>query len=400
MSMSGAARAVTWDPNAQISHGGSVPDLSELLRQMVELGASDLHITAGVPPQVRIDGSLSPMPYAPLDPKTAQGLLYAVMSDEQRAAMEDKLEIDFSFGVKDLARFRANVFMQRGSVAGALRVIPWRIPSFDELGLPQGFKDLCNLPRGLVLVTGPTGSGKSTTLAAMIDLVNETKKHHIITIEDPIEYLHDHKNCIVNQRELNADTHSFAAAMRSALREDPDCVLIGELRDLESTSLALKLAETGHLTFGTLHTNSAIQTINRIIDIFPPEQQSQIRTQLSFTLQGAISQTLLPHISGRGRVLVQEVLIPNAAIRNLVREGKIHQIMSSMQSGQAGHGMKTFNQDLARLVVERKISPEVALAASSDPRDLSETLQREPRPPGGPGGNAPARMRPSRNRGR
>jgi len=351
-------------------------DLAELLRQMIDLDASDLHITAGVPPQIRVDGDLQPMSYAPLDDRITQGLLYSVMTDEQKAKFEENLECDFSFGLEGMARFRANVFMQRGSVAGALRVIPWRIPSFDELKLPAILRDLCERPRGMVLVTGPTGSGKSTTLAAMIDVINETHSDHIITIEDPIEYLHTHKKCIVNQRELGQDTRSFSNAMRSALREDPDVVLIGEMRDLESTELALKLAETGHLTFGTLHTNGAVQTINRIIDQFPEGQQAQIRTQLSFVLEAAVSQTLLPHISGKGRVLVQEILIPNPAIRNLIREDKIHQIYSSMQSGQAEHGMKTFNQDLARLVVEQQISVETAMNASPDKKEIAATLER------------------------
>jgi twitching motility protein PilT len=351
-------------------------ELAELLRTMIDLGASDLHLTPGVPPQVRVDGDLQPLPYPNLDPRTSQALLYSVMTDDQRAKFEGNLELDFSFGLKDLARFRGNIFYQRGAISGALRLIPWRIPSFDELGLPEVIAGICDRPRGLILVTGPTGSGKSTTLAAMIDLINENKPHHIITIEDPIEYLHKHKKSIVNQRELHADTHSFANALRSAMREDPDSVLIGEMRDLESTELALKLAETGHLTFGTLHTNGAVQTINRVIDIFPTGQQSQIRTQLSFVLQAVISQTLLPHTSGKGRVLVQEILIPNAAIRNLIREDKVHQVYSSMQSGQAEHGMKTFNQDLARLVTERKISAETAMNSSPDHAELATMLDR------------------------
>ncbi len=358
------------------AEGAAVEDLAQLLEQMIELGASDLHITTGVPPKIRVDGTLGAMDYAPLDDRATKSLLYSVMTDDQKAKLEDSLEVDFSFGIKDLARFRANVFTQRGSVAGALRFIPWRIPSCEELGLPEVIEDICEQPRGLVLVTGPTGSGKSTTLAAMIDLINSSKKQHIITIEDPIEYLHTHKESIINQRELHSDTHSFAAAMRSALREDPDCVLIGEMRDLESTELSLKLAETGHLTFATLHTNSAVQTINRIINIFPQAQQSQIRTQLSFVLVAVISQALLPHASGKGRVLAQEILIPNAAIRNLIRESKIHQIYSAMQSGQAEHGMKTFNQDLARLVLESKISSNVALNVAGDTAELSTMLER------------------------
>jgi len=362
--------------SAKADAASQIPDLAELLRDMIEKKASDLHLTPGVPPKVRVDGALEALPYPKLDPRTTQQLVYSVMTDDQRATLEGQLEVDFSFGLKDLARFRANVFYQRGAVAGALRLIPWRIPSFEELGLPEVVRDICDKPRGLVLVTGATGAGKSTTLAAMIDLLNDTKPQHIITIEDPIEYLHRHKKAIVNQRELHADTKSFHAALRSAMREDPDTVLIGEMRDLESTELALKLAETGHLTFGTLHTNGAVQTINRIIDIFPSGQQDQIRTQLSFVLQGVISQSLLPHASGTGRVLAQEVLIPNAAIRNLIREDKVHQVYSSMQSGQAEHGMKTFNQDLTRLVTEKKIKVETAMNASPDHAELATMLQR------------------------
>lgn len=374
------------------------PDLTELLRQMLDLNASDLHITAGVPPQVRVDGSLRPMDYAPLNDRITRSLLYSVMTDEQKSKFEENLECDFAFGLEGMARFRANVFLQRGSVAGALRAIPWRIPSFDELKLPAILRDLCERPRGMILVTGPTGSGKSTTLAAMVDVINETHSDHIITIEDPIEYLHKHKKSIVNQRELGQDTRSFSAAMRSALREDPDVVLIGEMRDLESTELALRLAETGHLTFGTLHTNGAVQTINRIIDQFPAGQQGQIRTQLSFVLEAAISQTLLPHISGKGRVLVQEILIPNPAIRNLIREDKIHQIYSSMQSGQAEHGMKTFNQDLVRLVVEQQISVETAMNASPDKKEIVATLERAQQTRRAPAADSGARF--NRVRGR
>ena len=378
----GLSSAEATPPLTAVSDSTSPPstvragDLAELLRQVLEMDASDLHITPGVPPQVRVDGTLRAMEYARLDHHETQELLYSVMTEDQKAKLEENLEVDFSFGLKDMARFRANVFVQRGSIAGALRLIPWHIPSFEDLGLPPVLSDICEKPRGLVLVTGPTGSGKSTTLAAMVDRINREKAHHIITIEDPIEYLHQHQRSIVNQRELGADTLSFSAAMRSALREDPDCVLIGEMRDLESTELALKLAETGHLTFATLHTNSAVQTINRIIDIFPTGQQSQIRTQLSFTLVAAISQTLLCHASGKGRVLAQEILIPNPAIRNLIRESKIHQVYSAMQSGQAEHGMKTFTQDLARLVTEQKITSEVALAASGDEKELGAMLER------------------------
>ena len=275
-----------------------------------------------------------------------------------------------------MARFRANVFEQRGGVAGALRVVPWQIPSFEELGLPKVVRELCTRPRGLVLVTGPTGSGKSTSLAAMINMINETRHEHIITIEDPIEFLHPHKNCIVNQRELHANTLTFPNAMRAALREDPDIVLIGEMRDRESTELALSLAETGHLTFATLHTNSAVSSINRIIDIFPADQQQQIRTQLSFVLEAVMSQSLLKAARGGGRVLCAEVMIPNSAIRNLMREDKVHQIPSLMQSGQAEHGMQTFNQGLARLVMRGKVTREVAVEASSDPKELIPMIER------------------------
>ena len=275
-----------------------------------------------------------------------------------------------------MARFRANVFEQRGGVGGALRVVPWQIPSFEELGVPNVMLEVCQRPRGLILVTGPTGSGKSTSLAALIDYINETRHEHIITIEDPIEFLHPHKNCLVNQRELHANTLSFPAAMRAALREDPDIVLIGEMRDRESTELALSLAETGHLTFATLHTNSAVASINRIIDIFPGDQQQQIRTQLSFGLEAVMSQILLPAARGGGRVLAAEVMLPNAAIRNLMREDKVHQIPSLMQAGQAEHGMQTFNQALARLVLRGKITKETALEASSDTKELIPMIER------------------------
>ena len=370
-----APEAVDRNPEAA-PDPDAIPDMVELLHEMIENDASDLHITAGVPPQVRVDGDLHGLPHPTLGANDTKLLLYSVMTEEQKTVLEDKLEIDFSFGIEDLARFRANVFIQRGAVAGALRFIPWGIPSFEELGLPEVVKEVCAQPRGLVLVTGPTGSGKSTTLAAMVDLINSTRAGHIITIEDPIEYLHSHKRSIVNQRELHADTRSFAAAMRSALREDPDVVLIGEMRDLESTGLALTLAETGHLTLATLHTNSAVQTINRIIDIFPSAQQPQIRTQLSFVLIASMSQALLPAARGKGRVLAQEILLPNAAIRNLIREDKVHQIASSMQTGQAEHGMKTFNQDLGRLVQSGKITRDTALLTTSDRRELLNILSR------------------------
>jgi twitching motility protein PilT len=303
-------------------------------------------------------------------------LAYSVLTDAQKHRFEEHLELDISFGVKGLARFRANIFMQRGAVAGAFRRIPYEILGFRELGLPPSVEALCNKPRGLVLVTGPTGSGKSTTLAAMIDKVNREKALHILTIEDPVEYLHSHKKCMVNQRELHADTHSFPNALRSVLREDPDVVLIGEMRDLETIESALRIAETGHLTFATLHTNSAPQTINRIVDVFPEHQQSQIRAQLSFVLEGIICQSLLRRASGKGRCLCCEILIPSSAIRNLIREDKIHQIYSMMQAGQVKHGMQTFNQALATLYHRRMISLQVALAYSSYPDELQDMINR------------------------
>jgi twitching motility protein PilT len=284
--------------------------------------------------------------------------------------------LDFSFGVKGLARFRANLFYQRGAVGGAFRTIPWEIRSFRELGLPDIVSKLCDKPRGLILVTGPTGSGKSTTLASMIDKVNNERHEHIVTIEDPIEYLHAHKSCLINQRELHADTKSFPNALRAVLRQDPDVVLIGEMRDLETIESALRIAETGHLTFATLHTNSASQTINRIIDVFPPHQQSQIRAQLSFVLEGILCQSLLPRANGQGRVLAMEILVPNSAIRNLIREDKVHQIYSAMQVGQLKYGMQTFNQSLATLAIKRQITRELALSMTSNPDELQEMLDR------------------------
>lgn len=351
--------------------------LHQLLKQMIEMGGTDLHITTHTPPQVRVDGTLRPLSeYPPFSPVDTKRLAYSVLTDAQKHRFEETLELDFSFGVKGLARFRANVFSQRGAVAAAYRRIPYEIMTFRELGLPPIAEKLCEKPRGLVLVTGPTGSGKSTTLAAMIDKVNKDRHDHIVTIEDPIEYLHQHQHCIVNQRELHADTHSFANALRSVLREDPDVVLIGEMRDLETIESALKIGETGHLTFATLHTNSASQTINRIIDVFPPHQQAQVRAQLSLILEGILCQSLLPRANGKGRVLALEVLIPNAAIRNLIREDKIHQIYSSMQTGQLKFGMQTFNQSLATLYFKKEITLEMALSRSSHPEELQEMINR------------------------
>jgi twitching motility protein PilT len=352
--------------------------LNQLLKSMVEQGGSDLHITTNSPPQVRVDGVLKPLNVPPMTPTETKQLAYSILTDNQKHRLEENLEIDFSFGIKGLARFRANVFHQRGAIAAAFRQIPYEIRGFRELGLPVVIERLCEKPRGLILVTGPTGSGKSTTLAAMLDKVNRERHEHIVTIEDPVEYLHSHKKCIVNQRELHADTHSFSNALRSALRQDPDVVLIGEMRDFETVEAALRIAETGHLTFATLHTNSAAQTINRIVDIFPAHQQGQIRVQLSFVLEGIICQSLLPRATGKGRAMAMEILVPTAAIRNLVREDKVHQIYGMMQTGQSKHGMQTFNQSLAGLYFRRMISLQTALARSSYPDELQEMISRGP----------------------
>jgi len=350
--------------------------LSELLRKMIEQGGSDLHITTNSAPMVRVHGVLRPLEYPELSPAETKQLAYSVLTDAQKHRFEESLELDFSFGIKGLSRFRANIFNQRGAVGAVFRSIPYEIRTFEELSLPPVIEKLCEKPRGLILVTGPTGSGKSTTLAAMIDKVNRDRHEHIITVEDPIEYLHGHKGCIINQREVHADTHTFANALRAALRQDPDVVLIGEMRDLETTETALRIAETGHLTFATLHTNSAASSINRIIDIFPSGQQAQIRTQLSMVLEGIVTQALLPKANGQGRALAMEVLVPNAAIRNLVREDKIHQIYSMMQTGQDKFGMQTFNQSLASLYFKKQITLEMAIARSSNQDELQDLISR------------------------
>ncbi|MEW6337571.1 MAG: type IV pilus twitching motility protein PilT [Acidobacteriota bacterium] len=350
--------------------------LHELLKTMVERGATDLHITTNTPPVIRIDGALERLPLPPMTAPETKRLAYSVLTDAQKHRLEETFELDLSFGIKGLARFRANVFYQRGAVAAAFRRIPYEILGFRELGLPPIVEGLCEKPRGLVLVTGPTGSGKSTSLAAMLDKVNAEHPLHIVTIEDPIEYLHTHKRAMVNQRELHSDTQSYGNALRSVLREDPDVVLIGEMRDLETVESALRIAETGHLTFATLHTNSAPQTINRIIDVFPEHQQSQIRAQLSFVLEGIICQSLLPRAGGKGRVLACEILVPNAAIRNLIREDKIHQIYSTMQTGQLKHGMQTFNQSLATLYQRRLITLQTAMSYTSNADELQDMINR------------------------
>jgi twitching motility protein PilT len=350
--------------------------LSDLLKKMLELNGSDLHISTNSPPQVRVHGHLQPLDMPMLNPSETKQLAYSVLTDAQKHRFEEHLELDFSFGLKGLARFRGNVFNQRGATGAVFRVIPFEIKSFQQLNLPPIVSKLCEKPRGLILVTGPTGSGKSTTLAAMIDKINTERHDHIITIEDPIEFVHQNKNCLVNQREVHSDTKSFSDALRAALREDPDVVLIGEMRDLETIESALRIAETGHLTFGTLHTNSAASTINRVIDVFPSHQQSQIRAQLSLVLEGVLCQSLLSKIGGQGRACAMEILVPNAAVRNLVREDKIHQIYSAMQSGQDKYGMQTFNQSLASLYFSKQISLETALLRSSMPDELQEMINR------------------------
>ena len=353
-----------------------MPTLHELLKEMVDKGASDLHITSGVPPVIRLHGHMTPVGSEPLTPAETKSMAYSILTEVQKQKFEAQKELDLSFGVKGMSRFRANVFVQRGAVAVAIRTIPYKIFNFEELGLPKVVADLCERPKGLILVTGPTGSGKSTTLATMIDKINTEKDEHIVTIEDPIEFVHQHKKCVVNQREMHADTLSFAAALKSVLRQDPDKVLIGEMRDLETIEAALTIAETGHLTFGTLHTNSAVQTINRIIDVFPPHQQPQIRAQLSFVLEGVLCQMLLPRANGQGRVLVLEVMVPNAAIRNLIREDKLHQIYGMMQAGKEKSGMQTMNESLLQHYTRRNLTLEQVLSASTMPDELQQMIQR------------------------
>ena len=345
-------------------------NMHQFLKAMIEKGASDLHVTTGTAPQLRIDGKLHPLKVPPLSAPETKQLCYSVLTDAQKHEFEERKELDLSFSVQRLSRFRANIFVQRGNIAGAFRAIPFKIRSFEELGLPPAVAALGEKPRGLVLITGPTGSGKSTTLAALIDKINTERNEHIVTIEDPIEYLHHHKGCVVNQREVGSDTDTFKKALKYILRQDPDVLLIGEMRDLETIEAALSVAETGHLAFATLHTNSALQTINRIVDVFPPHQQSQVRAQLSFVLEGVLCQSLLPRANGPGRAMALEVMIPNSAIRNLIREDKVHQIYSSMQMGQEVSGMQTMNQSLAALYQRRHISLETAMARTPDADEL------------------------------
>ncbi|HEY0481109.1 MAG TPA: type IV pilus twitching motility protein PilT [Kofleriaceae bacterium] len=350
------------------------PSLQSLLKAMTDKGASDLHVTAGSPPRLRIDNELVRLQTDPLTPVDTKTLCYSVMNDAQKLRFEEDLEIDFSFGIRGMARFRANVYLQQSCVAGAFRIVPYQVMPLDEIGLPPIVLELCDRPRGLVLVTGPTGSGKSTTLASMIDRINTKTRGHIITIEDPIEFQHQHKNCLINQREIGRDSQSFQRALKYILRQDPDVVLIGEMRDLETIEAALTLAETGHLALGTLHTNNAIQSINRIVDVFPSAAQSQIRSVLSFVLEGVVTQILIPKAGGAGRVLASEILVPNAAIRNLIREDKLHQIYSQMQIGQSKFGMQTMNQSLLDLYLRKQITVEDCLGHSSEVDELKTMI--------------------------
>lgn len=357
-----------------VAQGSTNLNMHQLLKTMVENGSSDLHLTTGTSPQIRIDGHITPLKMPALLPNDTKQLCYSILTDAQKRKFEEENELDLSFGVKGLARFRGNVFMQRGAVAGVFRLIPYKILTMEELNLPPICKEISRKPRGLVLVTGPTGSGKSTTLAAIIDAINAERHEHIVTIEDPIEFIHPHKKCIVNQREVGSDTISFKRAIKSILRQDPDIVLLGELRDLETIESALTIAETGHLCFATLHTNSCVQTINRIVDVFPTNQQQQVRTQLGFVLEGVLSQSLLPKATGKGRALALEVMIPNAAIRSLIRDDKIHQIYSQMQMGQDKFGMQTLTQSLFMLYHTKQVSMEMALLRASDPEELKQMI--------------------------
>ncbi len=349
--------------------------LHKLLEEAIEKNASDLHLTAGVPPQLRIDGEIVPCGHEPLTPELCESLIYSVLRDDQKKRFEMNKELDLSFGIQGLSRFRVNVFLQRGVTTAAIRKIPYEVPDFDQLGLPPVVRTFADLPNGLVLVTGPTGSGKSTTLAALLDRINTNRAGHIITIEDPIEYIHPHKRCIVNQREVNADTRSFPDALKYVLRQDPDVILIGEMRDLETISAALTIAETGHLVFATLHTNSTFESINRIVDVFPSNQQRQVLSQLAFVLKGVLTQQLIARARGGGRVNVSEVLVCTPAVSAVIREGKTHQIYTLMQAGQK-FGMQTMNQGLFAAYQQRKISLENAIGHSSNMLELEQMVQK------------------------
>ncbi len=348
--------------------------IQQLFKLMVDSGGSDLHLTVGSPPGLRVSGEIVRVKIPALNASDAKRLVYQILTEEQKNEFEKNLELDFSFGIKGLARFRANVFYSKGGVAAVFRQIPSIIPDFKSLNLPNVLMEMCDVSNGLILVTGPTGSGKSTTLASLIDRLNENESGHIITLEDPVEFVHPHKSCIVNQREIGTDSLSFHNALKSLLRQDPDIVLVGELRDVETIEAALTVAETGHLVFGTLHTNSCVQTINRIVNVFPADQQSQIRTLLSFVLQGVVSQQLLPKSFESGRCLGMEILIPTPAIRNLIREDKIHQIYSQMQIGQEKSGMMTMNQSIRRHVDSGLINTDTAMSYSTAPEELAKQL--------------------------
>jgi twitching motility protein PilT len=353
-------------------------DFSEVLRRMVEARASDVHITAGVPPAIREKGKIAHMEGFPvLSSQDTREIVYGILNEDQRKRFENNKQLDFAYAIPNVARFRVNCFFQRGSISAAFRLVPQEIPNLDSLGVPQVLRELTQKPRGFVLVTGPTGSGKSTTLAAMLDVINTERPDHILTIEDPIEFLHDHKKSIVNQREVGSDAPDFALGLRAALREDPDDILVGEMRDLETMATALTAAETGHLVFATLHTQSTSQTVDRIIDVFPPQQQGQVRSQLSIALQGIVTQQLLPTLDGMGRIVACEVLVPTPAVRNLIREGKTHQIYAALQTSGAV-GMQTMDADLVRLVREGKISRSLAEQRSAVPEELKRLLGTGP----------------------
>ncbi len=349
-------------------------DFAAVLTKMVKVRASDVHLTPGFPPAVRVRGRIVPMDdYPPLNPQETREIVYSVLNDSQRKRFENEQQLDFAYAIPGVARFRVNCFFQRGAISAAFRLIPTEILGLESLGLPQVLEEFTRKPRGFVLLTGPTGSGKSTTLASMVDMINEEREEHILTIEDPIEFLHSHKKCIVNQREIGADAHDFAVALKAALREDPDVILVGEMRDLETISTALTAAETGHLVFATLHTQSTAQTVDRIIDVFPPHQQQQVRMQLSIALQGIVTQQLLPTADGSARIVACEVLVPTPAIRNLIREGKTHQIYSALQTSGA-IGMQTMDSHLARLVRMGKITRSLAEQRASVPEELKRLL--------------------------
>jgi twitching motility protein PilT len=359
-------------------------DFAAVLGRMVELRASDVHITPNFPPAIRDKGKIQPMEGFPvLNGQQTREIVYGILNDDQRKRFENNQQLDFAYAIPGVARFRVNCYFQRGAVSAAFRLVPTEVPALDSLGVPQVIRDLTNKPRGFVLVTGPTGSGKSTTLAAMVDVINSERQDHILTIEDPIEFLHRHKRSIVNQREIGSDAPDFALGLRAALRQDPDVILVGEMRDLETISTALTAAETGHLVFATLHTQSTAQTVDRIIDVFPPEQQGQVRTQLSIALQGIVTQQLLPTLDGKGRVVACEVLVPTPAVRNLIREGKTHQIYGAIQTSGAV-GMQTMDADLARLVRTGKISRSLAEQRASVPEELGRLLGGAPAPAAAP----------------